>query len=250
VPLSPDRAVLSVEREVGGGWVTIPDFRGDFGLDADGDFLLTGLPAGSYRIGFHDTRTDATAYVTEYWDDATTASAATPIEASAGDVTGDHDVLVAIAKPASAPSATPTAELDPDAEGAIDAPDSAKPGDTLAIDVGEEHAGEWVSVWGHSAPVLFGSWIQVPSNGTLSVQVPATFPAGGHTLVVQGASGAVLGWTPLTITSASGASLPRTGSEIPGVAVTVSFSAILLGGALVGIALRSPLARRARTRRP
>lgn len=147
---------------------------------------------------------------------------------------------------------TPIDEGDiPDAgEDGISTVDSAQAGNTITIDVGTEHAGEWVSVWLYSTPIqLSDGWIQVAEDGTVTVTIPEDVPAGEHRIVVIGADGTVIGWQYITITAADGAGgagdgtanasddLPRTGAEASELLpfALIALGLMALGGAAFGI---------------
>jgi hypothetical protein len=69
----------------------------------------------------------------------------------------------------------------------------------LEIFVGTEFAGEYVSAFANSTPVMLGTWQQVDSRGYISVTSPSTLLAGEHRIAVQDVRGVVFGWTPITI---------------------------------------------------
>ncbi|TFD37983.1 ExeM/NucH family extracellular endonuclease [Cryobacterium sp. TMT2-10] len=73
-------------------------------------------------------------------------------------------------------------------------------GATVTVDVGAAHAGEFVSVSLQSKPVKnLGGWLLVNAKGEVSTTLPADIRAGKYQLVVQDATGAVLGWTEITV---------------------------------------------------
>ena len=77
-------------------------------------------------------------------------------------------------------------------------PDAA-PGSTLEIFVGSEFAGDFVSAFANSTPVLLGDWKQVDSRGYITVTIPTTLPAGSHRIAAQDSRGVVFGWAPISI---------------------------------------------------
>jgi hypothetical protein len=108
-------------------------------------------------------------------------------------------------------------------------------GQTVRIQVGREHAGEWVSVWLFSTPTQIGGWHRVDADGFVTVTVPAGFPLGAHRLVVLDAAGTVIGWQDVAVDAAQDGGgngeagrgqLARTGSDAP-------LPGILTGGALL-----------------
>ncbi|MFF1879792.1 lamin tail domain-containing protein [Leifsonia sp. NPDC058230] len=112
-------------------------------------------------------------------------------------------------------------------------------GGALQLSAGGFTAGETVEVWLHSTPVKLASLIASPS-GTVSarITIPASTPAGAHTLVLTGLTSGVTGSTALTVTAANGsiAGLATTGSSITtplAIALIVSLAGIAL--LLVGV---------------
>ncbi|PJJ73617.1 LPXTG-motif cell wall-anchored protein [Diaminobutyricimonas aerilata] len=94
----------------------------------------------------------------------------------------------------------PGDQLDPAGENAIDAPDSARQGDAIAITVGTQFAGQWVQAWLHGdGPIALGGWTRVGADGRIFAVIPASAPVGDYRLAVQDADGAVIGWTPLEV---------------------------------------------------
>lgn len=83
-------------------------------------------------------------------------------------------------------------------------------GATVTVLVGQEYAGQWVSVWLHSTPVDLG-WHRVAADGTVTVALPAGV-SGAHRLVVLDVNGGVIGWTAVTISPPAQAAAGRAGS--------------------------------------
>jgi hypothetical protein len=81
----------------------------------------------------------------------------------------------------------------------IDFSPNAAPGSELDIFVGTEFAGEFVSAFANSTPVVLGDWKQVDSRGYIRVTIPATLPAGSHRIATQDSRGVVFGWAPISI---------------------------------------------------
>jgi hypothetical protein len=92
---------------------------------------------------------------------------------------------------------------------------SAQPdsGAELEIFVGTEFAGEYVSAFANSTPVMLGTWQQVDSRGYISVTPPSSLLAGEHRIAVQDVRGVVFGWTPVTIQKPSAAKAKATPSD-------------------------------------
>lgn len=192
----------SVFQVIDGVLEELPDPSPFVGAGGLGDYTVSGLPAGEYVVGFVDsTYFGARSYATEYWQDALDAADATPIVITGSELVSGIDAVVGIPEPTTEPVAVATEDLPAADEDAIVATDSAAQGTTVDVTVGADYAGEWVSVWGHSTPTLFGDWVQVTTAGTISVTVPLALAAGSHTLVAQTADDEVIGWTPISVTA-------------------------------------------------
>lgn len=199
VPLPMGRGLVgTVYHEVGGVWEVFPNYSSFAGPGGPGDYWVSGLPAGEYKVAFVDTRFGPRSYATGYYEDATSLEAADTVTVTVGGETTDVDGVVSIPVPGSAASAVATSSLAPGDEGDL-ADDELTQGDEVEIGIDDDYAGEWVSVWGHSTPTPFGSWIQVNSDGSLEATVPASLPAGAHKLVVQDAEGEVIGWMDVSV---------------------------------------------------
>ena len=130
------------------------------------------------------------------------------------------------------------ADLDPSLEGAIAPSGTLRVGDPITISV-PGHDGEWVQVWLHSTPTLISGWTKV-AGGTVTATVPASVPAGTHTLVVQNSSG-VIGWATVTVEGAAGQAvisdgmMAQTGADgLPlGIAGALALVAILVGAGIL-----------------
>lgn len=90
------------------------------------------------------------------------------------------------------------------------------------MDVGEEFAGEWVSVWANSTPTALGGWVQVSANGTVPASIPSGL-VGSHRIAVQDADLQTIGWAPITLVA--GGAAPVSGSAPPGSALATPGSA-------------------------
>ncbi|GAA1494891.1 lamin tail domain-containing protein [Curtobacterium herbarum] len=97
--------------------------------------------------------------------------------------------------------------------GGISAPASARAGQTITVTMGRGHAGERVAVFLYSAPVLIGTPV-VAADGSVQVTIPADTTAGAHRIAVVGADGVLIGWSPITITTAGTGQLAFTGAEL------------------------------------
>ncbi len=81
-----------------GGWVVVLDaatfgFVGGATVDADGEYVVDGLGAGDYVVGFLDP---TGALVTEWHDDAADVGSATSVRVTAGEATGVDAWLAAV----------------------------------------------------------------------------------------------------------------------------------------------------------
>ncbi|KQV65740.1 hypothetical protein ASC64_12575 [Nocardioides sp. Root122] len=63
---------------------------GDYASDADGHYVIPGLPAATYSVSFYDPATGAA----ETWDDQTALMSATPITVASGEDVGGIDALL------------------------------------------------------------------------------------------------------------------------------------------------------------
>jgi putative ABC transporter-associated repeat protein len=80
----------------------------------------------------------------------------------------------------------------------LDAVNGFTAGQLVAVRLGSDHIGEWVSAWLHSTPAWLG-WHQVDTNGLALVRLPADAEEGEHRLVIRGQDGELIGWAALTI---------------------------------------------------
>ncbi|RUQ08711.1 hypothetical protein D8M35_04355, partial [Curtobacterium sp. HSID17257] len=91
---------------------------------------------------------------------------------------------------------------------------SARAGETITVGVGSALAGQRVSVWLYSDPVLLGTAV-VAADGTVRVTIPPSTTTGQHRLAVTAADGSLIGWTDIRIDPATG-ELAFTGAELTG----------------------------------
>ncbi|WP_293781973.1 HtaA domain-containing protein [uncultured Aeromicrobium sp.] len=70
-------------------------------------------------------------------------------------------------------------------------------GRALTVQIGREHAGEWVGATLHPDPT-FISWYRVGSDGAITVTLPSTITPGAFRLSVVDREGTLLGWLPFT----------------------------------------------------
>ena len=213
-----DRSVIvQVWQWSGNSWVIFDADTADVQA-TNGDYTIAGLPAGDYKVEFYDQITGNRAYATQYWSQSDTAGSATIDGASAitlatGGTRSGIDAHLSTVRPADVPDAVATDALASGDQKTLTASDTVTPGQHLTLSLGAEHAGEWVSVWGHSTPTLLADWVEVSADGTVQVTVPTTFPTGAHRLVAQTADGTVIGWEPFTV-SDSAVVTPPAGSTV------------------------------------
>jgi hypothetical protein len=131
---------------------------------------------------------------------------------------------------------TPVAstEFTATARGDVDAPSTVRPGDTVTISVGVEHAGETVNVWLHSTPVLLATTV-VAADGTVRVVIPADAPAGAHRIAVLAADGTLIGWDNVTVAAVR---LAATGTDVS--APVAAALLMLLAGIGITVMRRRP----------
>lgn len=133
--------------------------------------------------------------------------------------------------PLDIPDVLPLADEDLTADNAlcVSAPDTAKQGETITVQLCPEYAGDTVDVYVYSDPqhLVTGA---VSGAATISVTIPANLAAGLHKIAVYDADGFLIGWTSISIQLAGGA-MADTGAHITG-ALFVAV-ALLVGGAAV-----------------
>jgi hypothetical protein len=95
----------------------------------------------------------------------------------------------------------------------------------IVVSVGQALAGTWVGATLHSEPAFLG-WRAVSTIGSITVPVPDG-AIGVHRVVIQDATGAVLGWVlvDLGTPAAAASALPGTGSAAP---IEIAIGALLL----------------------
>jgi hypothetical protein len=172
------------------------------------EYQVVGLAAGEYKLQFSDIRRGNNALATSF--------NAEEIILEVGKRRSYNHTMTA-APPERSAEAFDLDDLAPDLleqlrdEISVSAqPDS---GAELEIFVGTEFAGEYVSAFANSTPVMLGTWQQVDSRGYISVTPPSTLLAGEHRIAVQDVRGVVFGWTPVTIQKPSAAKAKATPSD-------------------------------------
>lgn len=122
--------------------------------------------------------------------------------------------------------------------GSVTAPASNVAGGSITVTVGAEHNGEIVSGWLYSTPTFLGQAVVV--NGTATFTLPAGM-TGSHTIAVTSSSGQLIGWAPISIQTAGGASgdtLAATGAGAPAPIAVLGALTLLAGGLLLLAASR------------
>lgn len=231
IPLPANRGVDAKLYVLDGGtWSEFPDPSPFVGGGVSGEYEVLGVPAGTYRVALGDPATGVKAYTTKYWQDADDFDDANNVVvAGTAPITG-IDAIVEVARPGYQPTPISTDSLTPDVAGDVSTnDDTLTQNELVEVGVGEEFAGEWVSVWGHSTPVQMGDWVQVGPTGLVTVPVPTALPPGPHQLAALDAEGALIGWTDVSITPADTppGSMPATGLN--------ASQAALLGVVAVGL---------------
>ncbi|GAA1695722.1 hypothetical protein GCM10009808_11190 [Microbacterium sediminicola] len=94
----------------------------------------------------------------------------------------------------------------------LEGTDGFTAGQLVTVQVGAEHAGNWVSVWLRSSPTWLG-WSQVGSSGAVQVRLPADAATGAHSLIVEDRDGNLIGWDSLSVVTASDSSSDSSGSN-------------------------------------
>ncbi|WP_179719156.1 hypothetical protein [Petropleomorpha daqingensis] len=103
--------------------------------------------------------------------------------------------------PYPAATAASPGELTPSTRDSVTvAAGSAAPGSDVEVDLGEQRAGQWVSVWLYSPARQLGGWLWVGADGAVTVSLPADATPAKHRLAVLDHEGTVLGWSDLKVT--------------------------------------------------
>ena len=188
--------------EVSSVWRKLPHVSAWASSWSDGMYQVVGLSSGDYRLEFSDYFVGSRSLATSYNGGGQVFGDAPILTIGEGNELTARDVVMSPRRPVSDSS---TLVLDQLGSNILDGlrdriavPETLGEGDAVVIDVGEELAGEWVTVWANSTPTRLGSWQQVRANGTVTVALPDGL-VGAHRLAVQDADGALTGWTPVTI---------------------------------------------------
>lgn len=142
-------------------------------------------------------------------------------------------------KPAAAPAARTGDDLSSVVAGGVTPSVTApRQGQVISVQLGAEHANEWVAAWMFSTPTLLGGdWVQADATGTVAVRIPADAPAGAHRIAVYAADGTLIGWSAIQVAAADGTvptdRLAVTGSSPAGALGLIAGLLVVGAGALV-----------------
>jgi hypothetical protein len=201
------------ESQIGGFFDVCATALHPDGTPVPGATMITGgdsfyyfsLLPGEYTVFFEDCDADREphGYQSAYLDGSTTLAGATIVTVETGvNLFLERTYLEPQASfPAPDHDATPVKkrDLEPADEDLIQAPETARRGETIEVVVGTEYAGQWVSAWLYPRPTQLGEWHQVSAEGTIEITVPQHHPIGARDLVVQNADDEVIGWTDLQV---------------------------------------------------
>ncbi len=167
---------------------------GEYTTDADGSYVVPGLPAATYALIFHDPVTGAT----ETWDDQSYIMNATPITVASGEaLTGIDALLGGVVTSTAAPTISGTPQV----------------GQTLTATSGWTPAGATVTYrW------VVGDDTTPADDPTGTTYVPTAQDV-GRTIRVQAIATAGAGWVPASAWSA--ATAPVAAAPVPPVVVQV-----------------------------
>lgn len=199
-------AVASIYKLVSGTYVVQGYLTTWLSARSGGMYSFNGLAPGSYKIKFTDPLNSSRGYATTFIG-GDTLDSATVFTVTAGSRQTVPQVGLESKSPNSNAEAVTSSSLSAVLEDQIDAPNSIEANQEITVDVGQDMAGEWVSVWAHSTPTSLGDWVQVGADGTVTATVSEALPAGQHRIVVQDVDNKVIGWTGTTVaTSVEGTS--------------------------------------------
>jgi hypothetical protein len=193
IPLSGNRFLYINLMKKGSDEVWTYHSWADVSASSNYRFQFVGLAAGEYKLEFIDSRTG---------NNALTSNFTQVIELDDAE-RRELNHLMSIAPPQTSAAAFDLDELGTatllELKDQISLAASSSPGSEIEVFVGTEFAGEYVSAFANSTPVLLGDWKQVDSRGYVSVRIPTSLPAGEHRIATQDSRGVVFGWAPITI---------------------------------------------------
>lgn len=200
-----------------------------------GAYSIT-LPAGTYIVKASATfyNSDATAKP-QFFDGVDTAELATPVTTGAGETVDEIDFTL-VTESDSGPEPKPALTL---------SADSIRAGKDLTVAGTGFEPGATIAFELHSDPIALGT-LTADAGGVLkgSLRIPASAPAGKHTLVALAGS-TVIASTAVTVTAATpggpstggattpGTGLASTGADAPVAVVAIGVLLAVLGGLLV-----------------
>jgi hypothetical protein len=201
-PLSGTRQVVAIAHMKQSNETWIPVTSAYISGQTNSTFLVAGLADGRYKLEFRDYRRGNNSLATSYNGGFSSLSAAPEIVVGEGQrVIANHSMT--IAPPEKSAEAFDLDDLGAEAlaqlKDEITLSADAAPGSELDIFVGTEFAGEFVSAFANSTPVVLGDWKQVDSRGYIKVTIPTNLPTGSHRIAVQDSRSIVFGWAPISI---------------------------------------------------
>jgi hypothetical protein len=206
-PLSGSRSVsVDLYKEISGDsqLVTSAKISGS----SEYEYQFVGLAEGNYIMHFIDSRRGENSLTSNYYGNATTRNLADVIEIEDLEVIENTrpqiiNHVMSMAAPERSAEAFDlddlNAEILAQLRDEISLSSEAASGTNLEIFVGTEFAGEFVSAYANSTPVLLGDWKQVDSRGYITVTIPTNLPDGSHRIAAQDSRGVVFGWAPISI---------------------------------------------------
>lgn len=207
-----------------------------YAASKSGSYSIT-LPAGTYvlkaSVTFYEN--EATHAKPQFFDGVATADLATPVTVAAGGAVGDIDFT--LVPDTTGPETKPTLAL---------SADSIRAGKDLTISGTGFEPGAKVAFELRSDPIALGT-LTADAGGVLkgSLRIPASAPAGKHTLVALSGS-TVIASAAVSVTAAAtpdgpdsggaaspGGGLASTGMDAPVAVVAIGLVLAVLGGMLV-----------------
>ena len=201
IPLSGNRFLYANLMKKGSDEVWSYHSWADISASSNYRFQFVGLAPGEYKIEFFDSRTGNNA-LTSNVTQIINLGVETLTEQRAPE-RRELNHLMSIAPPQTSAAAFDLDDLGAatllELKNQISVAASSSPGSEIEVFVGTEFAGEYVSAFANSSPVLLGDWKQVDSRGFVRVNIPTSLPAGEHRIATQDSRGVVFGWAPITI---------------------------------------------------
>jgi hypothetical protein len=214
VPLNRESSLVLMSWD-GARWTEYSAARSIFIQNPEmGNFVVRGIPAGTYRVGIQDNSESANTFGRVYFGGPEFESATSFVLGSGSDL-AIGKLVFELPRPTSAPAQFSLTSLSEGTlQGLQDLIQAIETPTQIKVSVGKEHAGEWVTaVFTASAPLSVQSlralshefhaatspnWYQVDANGEIAV---AKSQVTGNRLLVQDARSNILGWTTLNVVS-------------------------------------------------